>query len=94
MAANRRPLFRFPASPSLSLNKKGNDTGFRWWKLKSSAGLRWKKRFNLHIWFISVFEGIFLVSTMCTNEGYFCTDEWYFLYIREVVLHKRGKRTD
>ncbi|KAL8460885.1 hypothetical protein ACS0TY_031603 [Phlomoides rotata] len=55
------------------LNKKGNGAGFRWWKLKSSAGLRWKKRFNLHIWFVddilfkivSVFEGIFLVSTVC-----------------------------
>ncbi|KAL3851465.1 hypothetical protein ACJIZ3_013347 [Penstemon smallii] len=60
-----------------SLNKKspgGSGGGSAWrWKSKSSAGFRWKRRFNLHLWFVdhflfkivSVFEAIFLVSTVC-----------------------------
>ncbi|GFP81132.1 hypothetical protein PHJA_000256500 [Phtheirospermum japonicum] len=49
-------------------------SGGAWpWKLKSSAGLRWKKRFNLHLWFVdgilfkivSAFEAFVLISTLC-----------------------------
>ncbi|PIN23456.1 hypothetical protein CDL12_03832 [Handroanthus impetiginosus] len=55
------------------LNKKGIGSGAWRWKLKSSAGLRWKRRFNLHLWFVddflfkivSVGEAIVLVSTLC-----------------------------
>ncbi|KAL3833622.1 hypothetical protein ACJIZ3_008358 [Penstemon smallii] len=60
------------------LNKKCSSSsgggGGSWrWKPKSSAGLRWKKGFNLHNWFVdrfifkivSVFEAIFLVSRLC-----------------------------
>ncbi|KAL6546408.1 hypothetical protein OROMI_022129 [Orobanche minor] len=60
------------------LNTKGSDggggRGGLWpWKLKSFAGMRWKKRFNLHLWFVdgflfkivSVFEAFVLVSTLC-----------------------------
>ncbi|KAL8032287.1 hypothetical protein ABFX02_13G086000 [Erythranthe guttata] len=56
------------------LNMKGSGSGGAWpWKLKSTAGLRWKKRFNLHLWFVdgflfkivSIFEAVFLVSTLC-----------------------------
>ncbi|KAL6500730.1 hypothetical protein OROHE_025527 [Orobanche hederae] len=57
------------------LNTKGSDGGGGlWpWKLKSFAGMRWKKRYNLHLWFVdgflfkivSVFEAFVLVSTLC-----------------------------
>ncbi|KAL7089327.1 hypothetical protein ACP275_13G180600 [Erythranthe tilingii] len=56
------------------LSMKGSGSGGAWpWKLKSTAGLRWKKRFNLHLWFVdgflfkivSIFEAVFLVSTLC-----------------------------
>ncbi|KAG6419314.1 hypothetical protein SASPL_121531 [Salvia splendens] len=54
--------------------KKASGSGSAWrWKLKTSAGLRWKKRFNLHLWFIddvlfkvvSAFEAVCLVSALC-----------------------------
>ncbi|KAL0442546.1 UNVERIFIED_CONTAM: hypothetical protein Slati_1977300 [Sesamum latifolium] len=55
------------------LNKMGSGGGAWRWKLKTSAGLRWKRRFNLHLWFVdgflfkivSVLEGVVLVSTLC-----------------------------
>ncbi|KAI3466809.1 hypothetical protein Pfo_023472 [Paulownia fortunei] len=52
----------------------GGGSGGAWrWKLKSSTGFRWKRRFNLHLWLVdsflfkivSVFEAIVLVSRLC-----------------------------
>ncbi|GFP94913.1 hypothetical protein PHJA_001635700 [Phtheirospermum japonicum] len=55
------------------LNKKGGGGGVRRWKLKTSAGFRWKRKFNLHYWLVdvilfkivSIFEAIFLVAKLC-----------------------------
>ncbi|KAG6390507.1 hypothetical protein SASPL_148243 [Salvia splendens] len=52
--------------------------GSSWrWKLRSSAALRWKKRFNLHLWFIddvlfkfvSAFEAVCLVSGSASSSA-------------------------
>ncbi|CAA3000896.1 AF211538_1Avr9 Cf-9 rapidly elicited 180, partial [Olea europaea subsp. europaea] len=51
----------------------GNSSGASRWKFKSSTGLRWKRRFSLHLWFVddilfkivSIFEAIILVATLC-----------------------------
>lgn len=57
--------------------KKGSGGGgggsWRWRNRKSSTGVRWKKKFNLHLWLVdsflfkivSVFEAIVLVSKLC-----------------------------
>ncbi|KAI5670825.1 hypothetical protein M9H77_11189 [Catharanthus roseus] len=52
----------------------GSNGGSGRWKFKNfSSGLRWKRKFTLHLWFIdgflfkivSVLEAIVLVSTLC-----------------------------
>ncbi|XP_073128739.1 uncharacterized protein [Henckelia pumila] len=53
------------------LNKKVAGGGL--WRWKTSTGFRWKRRFNLHMWFVdgflfrivSVLEAIVLVSGLC-----------------------------